>query len=437
MFALLAGWRASLANPTAFRRDRRGTVAILSAMVLPVSLGVVALCIDVSNWELTRIRLQGIADIAAMAGAARYAQTWDGPAAVTTAANVAELNGAPAGTRSGVGTNTVTDEYGDWNMRFSIDTSGSAPSVTARVQTTAPVWFGHVHLGVSKEALSATAVAVVNLTSTGGQACILALKGDTDGITTYNDISISGNTSITSQTCGVRSDGSLSISGNATIGVPSVTASGTISVSGNSTIDCPTSSPCSQAEIAQIPDPFYSTYYGDLSIPNDVGTGSHSGSTYNPGEYSDLSFSGNGSYTLNPGVYYVTGQISISGTVALTGNGVTLISIGGLSMSGNGRITLTAPSSGETAGLLYGTSGSGSISLSGNSNVVLSGAVYAPNATVTITGNSSSYTTQSSCLNVVASTASFSGNSDFTNAGCAALGVPALYNKPATAMLSQ
>ncbi len=417
--------------------DRRGSVAILTALVLPVSLGVMALGVDVSNWELTRVRLQGIADAAAMAGAARYAQSTDAPASVTTAANVAELNGVPAGTRTGTGTNTVTDNYGDWSTSFSTDTSGTTPKVTAQVETSAPVWFGRILTSATKQMLSATAVAAVYPNTSGGQACILALKGESSGITTYVDFSVSGNTSIASQNCGVRSDGSLTLSGNATIAVPTVIASGTISRSGNAQIDCPTSSACSQAGIAQIPDPFYSTYNSALTIPTGVSAGSHSGNTYNQGEYTNLSFSGNGTYTLNPGVYYVTGSINVSGNVTLTGNGVTLISNGGISMSGNVNINLTAPSTGPTAGLVYGTSSTGSISLSGNSNVVLSGAVYAPKASVSVSGNSSQYTTRSNCLNIVASTVGFSGNSDLSNAGCAALGVPGIYNQPPTAMLVQ
>jgi uncharacterized membrane protein len=95
----------------------------MTALAMPVSLGVMALAINISDWDLTRVRLQRIADIAAMAGAGRYAQTWNGPAAVTTAANVAELNGVPTGNRTGTGTDTVADNYGNWNTSFTVDTS--------------------------------------------------------------------------------------------------------------------------------------------------------------------------------------------------------------------------------------------------------------------------------------------------------------------------
>ena len=116
---------------------------------------------------------------------------------------------------------------------------------------------------------------------------------------------------------------------------------------------------------------------------------------------------------------------------------MTLISNGGLSVSGGGSINLTAPSSGPTAGLLYGSSSTSSISFTGGSNLTLNGAVYAPNAAVGISGNSSTLGSNSTCLNVVASTETFTGDSEFSNAGCAALGVPAINNAPATATLTQ
>jgi formylmethanofuran dehydrogenase subunit C len=253
------------------------------------------------------------------------------------------------------------------------------------------------------------------------------------------DLSISGNTSVTSKTCGVRSDGSLQVNGNASLQVPTVVASGTISVGGNGSITCPSGTSCQQGGDPQVPDPFYTAYNSQIGIPATGNAGIMVGTTLNPGLYSSaINLCDNGSYTLSPGTYYVNGSISISGSALVSGSGVTLISSGGISISGNGTVKLTAPMQGATAGLLYGTSSSSaSVSLSGNSRVTLNGAVYAPNVGVSFSGNSSVITTQSTCLNIVAATVSFSGNSDFTNTGCAALGVPAVYNLPPIARLIQ
>jgi Flp pilus assembly protein TadG len=419
------------------RNDQRGTVAVLAALAMPVCVGVMALGIDVSNWAMTRVQLQRLADIAAMAGASRYAETLDGPAAVTSAANVAELNGVPAGTRTGSFTTMLTDNYGDWTTSYAF--SSVTTTITVTVRTQAPIWFGRLFTSATKQPIAAVAVAQIFPRTSGGQACVLGLKGDSTGITTFVDLSISGNTSVTSKTCGVRSDGSLQVNGNASLQVPTVVASGTISVGGNGSITCPSGTSCQQGGDPQVPDPFYTAYNSQIGIPATGNAGIMVGTTLNPGLYSSaINLGGNDSYTLSPGTYYVNGSISISGNASVSGSGVTLISSGGISISGNGTGKLMAPMQGATAGLLYGTSSSSaSVSLSGNSRVTLNGAVYAPNVGVSFSGNSSVITTQSTCLNIVAATVSFSGNSDFTNTGCAALGVPAVYNLPPIARLIQ
>jgi Flp pilus assembly protein TadG len=417
-------------------RDQRGNITIVTALSVPVCAGVMAFGVDVSRWAVTRVELQRIADTAAMAGAMRYAETDNAAAGVTTAANVAELNGVPAGTRTGTGSESVTDDYGSWTASFSANTD--AHTITATVQTAAPIWFGRIFTTATEQPVSATAVAWAKQRHSGNGACVLALKGESTGITTYVDVTISGHTSVSSSTCGVQSDGSLTVSGSATIAVPSVITSGSISLSGNASIKCPSSSPCSAAAQPQIPDPFSALYGSQLAIPSG-GTATQSGTTLNPGVYaSGLSFNGNNSYTLNPGVYYVRGSIAISGNATVSGTGVTLISSDGISFSGNSTVNLSAPTSGPTAGLLYGTSTTnGTVSFSGNSANVMNGAIYAPNANASVTGNSTAFTTQSSCTAIVAATISFSGNSNFNNSGCNDYGVPTIYAQSAKALLIQ
>jgi hypothetical protein len=393
-----------------------------------------ALGIDVSYWEVKRIQLQRIADVAALAGSVRYSQTNNATSAVRSAASVAELNGVPAGTRTIGGSTVLTDKYGDWVTSYSLN--ATAATLTATIQTSVPVWFAGLYIGATKKTISTTAVAQTS-TSIGGQPCIVALKGDTTGVVTYVDLTFSGHTSVSSTTCGIRSDGGININGNSSLAVPTVIVSG--SISGKQSITCTQSTSCTQSGAPQIPDPLSSAYGNELSIPPDTPAGSYTGTTYSPGLYSsDLSFNSNSTYTLNPGVYYVNGSISINGGATVSGSGVTLISTDGISMSGNSDVTLTAPSTGPTAGLVFGTSTtSGTVAISGDSSNVLNGAVYAPNANVSLTGNSSTATSPTSCFEIVGATLSFSGNSAFTNAGCSSLGVPTLDNSPPTTQLIQ
>lgn len=432
MIRLSLRWRPRF-RPRLPLADRRGTVAVITALCLPVCTGVMALGIDVSYWEVVRVQCQAIADAAAMGGAEHYAESGYSSLALTTAANIAELNGVTPGTRGGDGTTTLTDNSTSWTASFSF--SSSAQTVTATISTSAPLWFGRLLTTATSQTIAATAVASMGK-RTGGSSCVLGLNGSATGVTTYVDLSISGNTTISSTHCGVRSDGQLTVSGNATLSVPNVVASGGIGQSGNAQINC-TGSSCQWGNAPQLTDPLASSYESQLSVPAG-GSPQGSATTLNPGTYSSgLSFGSNNTYKLNAGVYYVNGSISVAGNSIISGAGVTLISTGGISMSGNSVLTLTAPSSGSTAGLLFGTTASSSITISGNSNANLNGAIYAPNASVKVSGNSTEFASQSTCVEIVAQTVSFSGNSDLDNSGCASLGAPTIYNLPSTVQLTQ
>src|ERR1019366_1615640 len=78
-----------------------------------------------------------------------------------------------------------------------------------------------------------------------------------------------------------------------------------------------------------------------------------------------ISASGNGDLTLNPGTYIITGSLSLTGNGNLIANGVTLYfacaaypspcstgqSGANFTLTGNGSMTLSAPTSGVFQGL--------------------------------------------------------------------------------------
>ena len=140
----------------AFRRADRGAVAIILAAALPAIVGFGALAVDVGSVYLTARRLQGVADLAAMAAARDIA---DAPAAAnaTVAANAV---GGP------VSVGLVTGQYAaDPTLspaaRFQ---SGVAAPNAAQVtlQAQAPLYFGQLLIGrpsftVSRKATAAAA----------------------------------------------------------------------------------------------------------------------------------------------------------------------------------------------------------------------------------------------------------------------------------------
>ena len=117
-----------------------------------------------------------------------------------------------------------------------------------------------------------------------------------------------------------------------------------------------------------------------------------------PGIYSQIKVSGSASLTLKPGAYVIAGGgFTVTGSASVTGSEVLIYnaggnggSFGGITLSGNGSVNLTAPTTGRYAGIVIFQSRDNprAISLSGNAAVGLHGGViYAPNALFALSGN--------------------------------------------------
>jgi hypothetical protein len=116
------------------------------------------------------------------------------------------------------------------------------------------------------------------------------------------------------------------------------------------------------------------------------------GPTINPGCYTTFS----GSFTMNPGLYVLTGSSSVSGAT-ISGSGVTIYatsSASGIDFHGS-KLTLSACTTscinGAVANVLYYQvpSNTSSLTLAGPSGSY-SGLIYAPGASVTYDGNAGS-----------------------------------------------
>ncbi len=411
-----------------FRCDRRGAIAIVTALALPPLILVLGLGIDVSYWATQQVELQRLADVAALAGAARYGSTTNAAAALATAADVAELNGLAIGTRAGDGATILTDASAGASATI---TFVAPAGIGVSVQRNLPLLFAQAAIKNSAtHTVEATAQA--QATPQPGQACVLGLGGISNGVTTGTDITLNGNPSLDLTGCDLQSDGSMIFNGNVTVIAGEIGASGTATSNGN--VHLTPSTPLQG--LPQVRDPLAATYGAVLAMPSG-NAGSPKGMSINPppaGQaYSSLSFNGNGTVALAPGAYYVAGNVTFNGNLTVNGSGVTLIVGGTLTINGNTTMNLTAPSSGPTAGLLLATTGS-SLTLNGNAGTNLAGAIYVPNGGVTFNGNIG---VRSSCLVAVAQTFVFNGNEGFADAGCAALGAPPVYDRPPITRLVQ
>ena len=216
-------------------------------------------------------------------------------------------------------------------------------------------------------------------------------------------LSLSGNAAI-SFAGGVFVDSSsssaLSASGNATVQASVIDVHGGVQKSGNASFSpAPTTGAATLADplsgLAQsLPSTSGLTNYGSESLSG------NSSATIKPGIYSQISASGNARLTLTSGLYIIEGGgFSVSGNASVTGSGVTIFNAGSkypttggtygsISLSGNGNVTLSPPTTGTYAGVVIfqPADNTKALSISGNASSV-TGEIYAPAAQLNESGN--------------------------------------------------
>jgi hypothetical protein len=146
--------------------------------------------------------------------------------------------------------------------------------------------------------------------------------------------------------------------------------------------------------------------------------------TVSPGTYTSLSISGTGSgntVVFSPGTYVFNGGgLTIPGNANVSGTGVTFYftNTATISVTGTPTIQLTAPSSGDYAGILMyqdpndtnvGPNPNGP-TISGNSGSVYDGVLYFPSDQLTFGGNSQGNSQGYDVAVVVAKSFALSGN---------------------------
>ena len=118
------------------------------------------------------------------------------------------------------------------------------------------------------------------------------------------------------------------------------------------------------------------------------GEAAKSGSSMTPGTWTGT-FPPSGVKTLEPGNYCINGDFRVNAGDQLTGTGVTiLMQSGGIDWNGNAEIDLSAPTSGDLAGMLiFAPMGNTStMSLNGNAVTTLTGTIFTPAAPLVYNG---------------------------------------------------
>jgi Flp pilus assembly protein TadG len=404
--------------------DCNGAAAVMLALALSTVLGLAGLGTEVAAWYTTKQTMQGAADAAAFTAATAKSAGASIAQFTTEAKSIASKYNFINGT-SGV---TVTVN----NPPLSGAYAGKSTAIEVIIsQPQTPLISGVVMS--SGPTIQARSVAAAVTT---GSGCVLTL--DQGNVV---DLSDSGGSVLNLNSCSLYINSSasnaLSMSGSATIDAGAAYIVGGTSETGSANLN---TTKGTYTGVPPINDPYASVNVPSYSGCNQSSYSLASGSTQTlsatgttPYVFCNgLSVSGGASLTLNPGVYVVDrGSFSVSGGGTLTATGgVTIVltsstasSYATASFSGGSTVSITAPSSGATAGLAIfqdrNAPSSGTNSFSGGSTQNITGAIYFPNQAVSYSGGGG--VDVAPCTQLVVYKASFSGGSNFSN-NCSGVG---------------
>jgi hypothetical protein len=403
-------------EPDASWGSRQGSVAVIVALTLTMLLGFIALGSEIVFALFKQRQMETVASAAALAGAT--ALMTGHPTSPATESQAIAVTGGFTNGSAGV---TVTVN----NPPKSGPNTGNTTDVEVIVAQPQTLPLSSLfHAGTWN--VSGRAVA-----TEGNSASDCVLQLDSSSVT---GVTINNGANVDLNSCGLAvnatSSSALSVVG-ATLNANSVTISGSDSTSNggtiNSTIAVATSQPAVANPYAGTPVP---TPSGSMPAP----TGS---STINPGTYNGLSIANGWTVALSSGVYIINGGVfSVGGGATVTGTNVTIVLTGSgsnyayVSISNGVTVTLSAPTTGATAGLVFfadpnspSTPGS---SFQGGASMTLTGALYFPSQTVTFANGTS---TNATCTQLIAWLIQFQGGTSF-NSNCASTGVSTIGATP-------
>lgn len=387
-------------------REKRGGVAVMFSLVLPVVIGFAGFGVETSYWYIKSLQLQSQADAAAYAGAMEKRTGSANDVVTTVATRGATDNGFV------VASGTIT-------VNTPPATGGAgAQAVEVLLHSTAERFFTSFFTNTPVN-LNARAVAKYN---TAASACILTLD-----LLASKSALFSGTGNLTLDGCSVMANSVAAdaavVQGSAALSTTCLISAGGVSVtSGLVETTCP--APITLA--SQVADP-----YKDLPTPTPSGPClSATASPYVPGHYcSGINAKNDAPFA--PGVYYVDGgDFNVNANANVHGDGVTIYVASGskVTMNGNATVNLTAPTDvgNPYKGILFFGDRNSPMAVNkfnGTASSSLTGAFYFPTQEVDWLGNFSGL---NGCSQVVADMVQWTGNTT-VSVNCSGAG----YDAPA------
>jgi hypothetical protein len=393
------------------RKDESGNIIALGAAAMPMLIGSAALAVDTIQLSLLKRELQRAADSGAIAGAYALSQRRNDAQIRTSVIN--DLADNPHPTLIDAETDVVRGPRAGYNRAVYVSLTAERTLPFMNMFTDSPA-------RISADA----AAAIVSQ----GRYCMVSLyEGTEPGIT------LGGNATV-KLGCGMITNsraGSAITTGGAKsfIEATPVGAVGGLDGDGNyfkgETDLLPYTTPQGDP-FAGVPNPDTSS----CTNPQDIsGTTTITTSVASPACIRSLTVKPSDTVTISgdgPVIVY-GGDIDIKGDVKMaTGTtGVTIVmtgpvsdgtaAAGNLTMASQANLSLTAPTDGDYAGLVFyrdRRAGASVIKVRGGADSMLKGAFYAPTSDFDYAGNSG-FTAE--CLQMVGQRISFTGTSDLVN----------------------
>jgi hypothetical protein len=402
-------------------RSRAGSVAIQVAVSITVIIGLVALGTEITFVLYKHRQMQSVADSAALGSAT--AITTGYPADYSLEARAIASS---AGFVDGIDGVRVTVLRPPTIGHYA-GNSGAVEVVVSQPQT-----LGMVSLFRSEAfAVSASAVALVG---GAGSYCVLQLSP-----TNSVGVTISNGAIVNLTQCGLAVDATgssaLTVIGGATLNTLSVSVAGGTVVSNGGVINATNGVKTYQESVADPYSAIAQPTYSGCNYNNKVIGYKNTRQYLSPGVYCNGLAFGNGAIvTMNPGVYVIDrGTFDVGGGANLTATGVTVFltsktgsGYAKVALGGGATITMSAMTSGATAGILF--FGARNAPLTNSNNFAggvspsLTGALYFPSQTVVFSNGVSN---PIGCTQLIAGKIQFKGGSKFQN-NCSGTGVSAI-----------
>jgi hypothetical protein len=345
--------------------------------------------VDAGSWRYQAMLVQTAADSGAIAAAANLANlSSPSPTTMYAAANIATAANGMAGSAScTAGTNTCVGATAANGVTVTVNNPPVVPSPNPFTSSSVQVVVSRAlpaSFGWKSQTVSASAVAS---NGTPGN-CLVALESATWTTATVAN----GNSTISAPTCGMAANGELALNSPDTINAKtitymhSMTGSATYTGAGTPQVTSTvTADPCqgiAGCNYLALNAPSSTCSSGNLY--NVAPTSTPATQALSPGTYCWATFTGGVTYNFAPGVYnFVDGIVVNTSGAVLNGTGVTLYTPAnqGIVIDSGSTINLTAPTTGNTAGVVVYTAIANNLNTglqfnSNADNVALNGLVY-------------------------------------------------------------